>query len=337
MLYVTTADKNDVYTAHNALCKECSKDGGQFIPYRLPVVSEEYIKSLPQQSFGARIAHILNIFFSAKYTGTDIDFCVGKRPARIAPAGHRIWVGELWHNHENMFETTAKKISRMLVSPNESSARISSWSKIVVKIALLWGLFGDLVSTGVVETGNKVDISAAAGDLSTAMAAWYAREMGLPIGTIVIGCEESSDLWDLMYQGEMRIHKNAGFLGNLERMICETCGFDEASAFRMACAKGCRYVPGKVVLNKLGQGIFAAVVSGKRAELAIPNLYRTNSMLMDLSTAFAYCGMMDYRAKNKETAAALLLRDNGPVTATDEISRALGISEDALKHILRFG
>ena len=43
MLYVTTRDKRDAFTAHRAIFEEYGPDGGRYIPFSLPEFSGEEI------------------------------------------------------------------------------------------------------------------------------------------------------------------------------------------------------------------------------------------------------------------------------------------------------
>ena len=52
MLYVTTRDDKDAYTAHRTLHSDFAPDGGQFVPFKLPVFTEEEIKRFADGNFG---------------------------------------------------------------------------------------------------------------------------------------------------------------------------------------------------------------------------------------------------------------------------------------------
>ena len=52
MLYVTTRNKNDAYTAHKTLTTDRGVNGGFFVPFQLPVLTGEEIAALKEKSFG---------------------------------------------------------------------------------------------------------------------------------------------------------------------------------------------------------------------------------------------------------------------------------------------
>ena len=60
MLYVTTRDNRETYTANRALTESRGPDGGFYVPFRMPVFSEEEIRSLGDKSFGQCVSEVLN-------------------------------------------------------------------------------------------------------------------------------------------------------------------------------------------------------------------------------------------------------------------------------------
>lgn len=331
MLYVTTANKYDAFTAHNTLSADRSKEGGLFVPYQLPSLSVEQIDALKDKSFGQRIADILNLFFSAQLSGWDVDFCIGRSPVKLASMSHRILIAETWHNLHWNFSRTVCNLFQRLLQRELTSSVPSSWVWTATRIAVLFGLFGETERMGLTDSQRKIDIVVAAGDFSTTFAAWYAREMGLPVGTIVCCCDENSGVWDLLHHGQMRTDTQSVPI-NLERLIFAVAGFDAVQNYRMTCSAGGIYMPGEEVLEKLQQGVFAAVVSKKRLESVIRNVYRTSAYILETDSALAYGGLQDYRAQVGETATALILAEKNPVCSAAFVADAIGIPVQELKN-----
>ena len=80
MLYVTTRNDQQVYTAHRALTESRGPDGGLYVPFRDPVISKEDIVSLREKSFNRCVADVLNILFQTKLTSWDVDFAMTEDP-----------------------------------------------------------------------------------------------------------------------------------------------------------------------------------------------------------------------------------------------------------------
>lgn len=341
MLYVTTRSKNDAFTAARAMNLDRGPDGGLFIPFRLPVLDRDQVLALANKSFGQNVADILNLFFSTKLTGWEVDMAIGRSPCKLKSMNYRIAVAELWQNLDNNFNSVVSALADRLHPDGELIGAPSDWTQVAVRIAVLFGVFGELMRTDQVRVDKPIDIAVASGSFSWPMAAWYARKMGLPIDTIICGCNENSAVWDLLHRGELDTGAIAvatntpeGDLSvpaGLERLICETCGQEEAMNFFFSCTEGGTYLPKEAAYDSIRQGMFAAVVSRVREETIIPGVYRTNAYILDPYSALAYGALADYRARNGSSRTALLICDKSPVYSAEAVCRMLRISAKELK------
>lgn len=326
MLYVTTRNKYDTYTVHHVMEKDRGEDGGLFQPFRLVPFTREELFDMAGQTFGQRVAQILNLFFSARITGWDVDFCAGKNPVKLVPMNHRILAAECWHNPDNTFARMEKSLCERICG--KTIEKPTAWMAIAVRIAVLFGIYGDLLGADAVRPEKPLDVAVAAGDFTAPMAAWYAREMGLPIGKVICCCEEDSGLWELLHHGEVRT--DCGMPRNLERLVHLTLGVEEAVRYCEACEKGRIYATRPGMLEVLRKGMDAYVVSAQRQSALIPNVYRTGGVILALETAQAYGGLLDYRAKTGESRPALLLAERSPVLDKKIVAAAMDISEQEL-------
>lgn len=336
MLYVTTRNNQNIYTCVHSLSKDRSEDGGFFLPFKALSFSEEYLQSIARMRFGQRVAEVLNSLFRTTLSGWDIDFCVGRNPVRFEKIGHRIVVAETWHNLDWCYEHMEKKLLEE-ISPNQEE---TNWSRIGIRIAVLVGIWGDLIRQGI----SHADISVSAGDFSLPMSAWYARSWGLPIRNIIICCYDNNNLWNLICHGQLRtdmVAEAGKSLGseimipdNLERLIYECGGTAEVERYLDCCRSGIMYWPTDAVAKKIREGMFVSIVGTERVESVIPNVYHSFDYLMTPASALAYAGLQDYRSKNAETSYAVMISDENPVQEADAVARALDISVTELKSML---
>ena len=340
MLYVTTTEKDDAYTAARTFFEDCGPNGGLFVPRQLPCFTQEELKKLEQQTFGERIADILNMFFSTKLTGWDVDSAVGRCPVKAAPMSHRILILELWRNLDGSYEQLEKLLAAKIRNDDRVELRVSSWLRIAIRIALLFAIYAELVRTNTLDWESMVDVSAVAGDLSVVMSIWYAKEMGLPVSNIICSCNENCALWDLLHHGELKTDAlkistttplaDISMPTELERLIFGALGWRCTEEFLLACKNRGLYMPPAEEFDRLRKGLFAAVVSRARVEVLISNVYRTNGYVIGPYTALAYGGLTDYRAKTGESRVALVLAERAPVQDRSVVAQAMGVTEDQL-------
>ena len=291
------------------------------------------------------VAAVLNLFFSCKLSAWDIDFSVGKAVCRLNPMNHRLMVAEVWHNQIGDHNWMTRLLSARIKNTDSESEEPSSWFRLAVRIGTLFGVFSELYRSGEYDGRGVLDVAVAAGDFSGVMAACYARQMGLNIGTVVYACNENTNPWDLLNYGQMRTDAASSQTRGqqpddpvppeLERMICFALGQEEAVRYSACCAEGKPYSVNPLQMELLRKGFFAAVVGQRRMEGIIPTVLRTSQYLLDPVSALAYGGVQDYRAKTGEVRPTVIIMECSPSLSADVIARSMGLTISALKE--RFG
>jgi len=332
VLYITTRNNNDAFTAHRTLGQGRGPDGGLFVPMQMPHVDEAYIRSLQDKTFGQNVADILNLFFKCRMDGWDIDFCLGRYPAKLVTMSHRIMVAETWHNPDYDFARAVRNISSRIRGMQDTNGFVTNWAWITARIATLFGLFGELYRLHFTNADQPVDIALPSGDFAGPMAAWYARKMGLPIGNIICSCDEREVTWDLLHYGETSA--NGVIPSDLERLVSATLGMEEARRFADLTGQGLSYAPPQDKIADLRKGMYAAVISWSRRESIINNVYRTSTYILDPGSAMAYGGLQDYRVTAEETRPALIITERSPICSAQTVATAMGITVDTLKERL---
>lgn len=345
MLYATTRSNGDVFTAQRVLTMNRAPDGGLFMPFRIPQFSREEIQALEQRSFNGSVAQMLNLLFGTRLTSFDLDLALGRNPVRLHGLGQRITVAQCWHNTDGTFERLVSDLSQLLHSEKNFPVQTQGWAGIGIRIALLFGIFGQLIREKNVDFDRKIDISLLSGDFSGPMAAWYGRYMGLPIGNIVCCCNENSNLWDFICHGQLRCDgvarrtvvqdSDVQVPEWLEQLICLYGGPEETIRYVDTLHCGAIYYVDEPLLRRMRRGIYVTVSSDKRIYSSICGAFATHSYLLTPACALSYAGLQDYRARTGEMPPALLLEENSPALESETLSGALGISEETLNQYLK--
>lgn len=303
MLYVSTRNKTDSFTTYRAMHEEHTPDGGMYVPFHLPVFSRADMIGFMGESFSTNVTRILNLFFSTQLNSWDVDFCVGRYPFQLISMNHKIVMAELWHNSGDSYEYLLDSLAAKFA---DTDAQRNSWARVVVGIAVLFGLYAEHIRAG----GHSMDIAVDAEGFSAPLAAYYARKMGLPIGNIICCFRENSDVWNFIHHGELTAASVVP--ENLERFIYAVLGPCETQRYVQARSKKTAYKLNENKLQILGRGIFAAVIGESRIETIASSVKQTNSYIVDPSTALSYCGLQDYRARTRESRDTLLLAYSNP-------------------------
>lgn len=339
MLYTTTRSDHDTFTAERALKEFCAPDGGLYVPMRQMRLETDELTSLLDQSVCGIIASLMNRFFSCKLTQLDVEFCLGKDIVQLHSMSHRIIMAEAWHNSEGEFA----RIQRILterIAIDKRYTPVGEWMQVASRIALLFCAYSQMLRQGQIDDHTKPDIAVLSGTFAGPMAAWYARQMGLPIGNIICCCNENGAAWDLLQRGEMKTDLmprktstprcDVGRPDGLERLIRGTLGLSEAHRYAFTCGEGGVYDLKPDQHELLRQGMYASVTSDKRLPSVIANVYTTNGYILCPYSALVYSGLIDYRATTGNNGPALMICETSPLQCEDFVAGAMGISVSQL-------
>ena len=92
MLYVSTRNHVDSFTAYRVLHEDHAPDGGMFVPMRFPAFLPEELCQLKTSSFGEIVSIVLNKFFSANLSAWDVEICAGRHPFKLVPMNHKMLI-----------------------------------------------------------------------------------------------------------------------------------------------------------------------------------------------------------------------------------------------------
>ena len=233
MLYVTTRDKSNVVTSYPTLTSDTGACGGLYIPFQPISFDYEELQAMKNKTFCECVADVLNMYFSSKLDAWDVACCIGTSPMKIIQLSHKTTVVELWNNPEWRLSRFIRNLNCRLLG-NVDNTELYNWADITIRIAMLTGILTRVMGSEMLEYGKTIDISLVSGDFAMPMAAWYARNMGLPIGNIVIACNDNSEVWELLHHGEGNFGAtlrptttpkcDVAIPCNIERLVYETLG-----------------------------------------------------------------------------------------------------------------
>lgn len=337
MLYATTRNNRETVTSYRAMTEDRADDGGFYVPFREPKFSEKEQMLLASMPLNQRIGEILNTLFQTKLSRWDIEFCIGRNSVKFVSLRHRIVMGEFWHNPDWDYQKTENTLAKLLI---QDVALPGSWLRIGIRIAFVSAVCLELHEDG----AEAVDISMVSGDLLWFVSAWYAREWGLPVGNLILCCNENKSLWELLCHGQLRTdavavstelpEADVAIPAELERLIYACGNSEEVLRYLDCCRKGVSYYPESAVLTQLQKGNYVSVVSSSRIRDIVPGALGTHGYLLSPGSALAYGGLLDYRAKKGSLRPALVICERNPLCDTKKVSEILGIAEEDLQKYL---
>ena len=118
-----------------------------------------------------------------------------------------------------------------------SSANSINWGRLLPQVVYYVSSYAQLVADGKLEAGRPLDVCVPTGNFGNILAAWYAKQVGTPIGTLLCASNENRVLTDFIDTGFYEIRTRPFVLtaspsmdilvsSNLERQLFELTGRD---------------------------------------------------------------------------------------------------------------
>lgn len=308
MLYLTTRNKADSFTAHKVLRSTAAPDGGMFMPMSIPVQDDIALSRYERMSFGETVAEIMNIFFGTQLSGWDVDFAVGRQAVDLVAVGHKVSVAECWHNPAGAWDYLVGRLYRLVTGGDSNGAVPNTWFHVAVNIAVVFGMYGKSCRRDIYEFDVAVDTE----DMLLLLAVRYAKRMGLPIRKIILGCTDQNGLWYFLSYGDFVASKRERNIA-FEALLWLDFGYDEVVNYTDCVDGKATFRLHALALDQFRKDLFGTVVGDRRTEHVSESAWQTNRYRMELATARAFGALQDYRAKTGENKNTLLFAQNAPM------------------------
>lgn len=222
-----------------------------------------------------------------------------------------------------------------------SSANSINWGRLVPQIVYYVSAYCDMVASGEVELGEKINIVVPTGNFGNILAAYYAKEMGVPINKLVCASNANNVLTDFLKTGTY--DRNRSFYttvspsmdilisSNLERLLFLLSGMDDkltADWMSQLSKNGC-YKVSDDVFEKLSAVFEAGCCDDEGTKKCISDTYGKYGYLCDTHTAVAVSVYNDYIAESGDLTPCVIASTANPFKFSKAVLDAVhpGMSE----------
>lgn len=221
-----------------------------------------------------------------------------------------------------------------------SSANSINIGRLVPQICYYVYAYGTLLREGRISEGEVMNVVVPTGNFGNILAAFYAKNMGLPIGKLICASNENRVLYDFFRTG--CYDKNREFVvtespsmdilvsSNLERLIYRIAGEDgEKNGSLMAALSG----EGKYDITedmKAGlEDFYGNYATKEETAEEIGRLYEECGYVIDPHTAVASAVYRKYLKETKDTAVAVIASTASPFKFAGSVMSAIGAGRGA--------
>ena len=216
-----------------------------------------------------------------------------------------------------------------------SSANSINIGRLVPQIVYYVYAYAQLLKKGCIESGEKINVVVPTGNFGNILAAFYAKQMGLPIAKLICASNENKVLYDFFRSGTY--DRNREFVltsspsmdilisSNLERLIYLIAGNDsDKNRELMASLSGNgTYTITDSMREKLSD-FYGNFASEEETAQTIRTLYENTGYIIDPHTGVASCVYGKYKEETKDSAPSVIVSTASPYKFTRSVINAIG-------------
>ena len=221
-----------------------------------------------------------------------------------------------------------------------SSANSINIGRLVPQVVYYVYSYAKLLAKGEIRDGEKINVVVPTGNFGNILAAYYAKQMGVPIAKLICASNENKVLFDFFRTG--CYDKNREFIltsspsmdilisSNLERLIYQTAGRDaeKNSAYMKALNETGRYEITDEMREQM-KDFYGNYASEEETAAAIRAMYEKTGYIMDTHTAVAESVYEKYTAETKDETKTIIASTASPYKFTRSVMNAIDASYDS--------
>lgn len=216
-----------------------------------------------------------------------------------------------------------------------SSANSINWGRLLPQIVYYLSAYADLMQKGSIAYGEKVNIVVPTGNFGNILAAYYAGEMGLPLGRLICAANANNILTDFINSGVY--DRNRPFYktispsmdilisSNLERLLAEVSGRDSVrlNQWMQHLADVGRYKVTDLVREKIQRVFWSDYGNDEETISAIRRTWEQYQYLVDTHTAVALHVYERYQDKTGDANTAIVASTASPFKFASSVAEAI--------------
>ena len=238
---------------------------------------------------------------------------------------------------KNIFNDQALKKEMENKGFQFSSANSINIGRLVPQVAYYVYAYGKMLKQNEIKAGELLNVVVPTGNFGNILAAYYAKQMGLPIGKLICASNENKVLFDFFETG--CYDRNREFIlttspsmdilisSNLERLIYLLCDGDteQNAAFMKSLTESGRYEISADMKSKL-RDFVGAYAKEEDVFATIHEIYEKTGYVIDTHTAVAATADRNYHETVHDTAKSVVISTASPFKFTRNVMKAVAPS-----------
>ena len=221
-----------------------------------------------------------------------------------------------------------------------SSANSINWGRVLPQLVYYTSAYCDLLRDGKIQPGQEVNVCVPTGNFGNILAAYYAREMGVPIAKLICASNSNNVLTDFIRTG--CYDRNRSFYNtmspsmdilissNLERLLLAlTKAAGEVKGYMEQLNATGTYQVSDKVKEKLQKLFWGYCCDDQETQKVIRKIYDQHDYLIDPHSAVAFSAVEQYRAETGDETPCVVVSTASPFKFCSSVLEALGETQVA--------
>lgn len=218
-----------------------------------------------------------------------------------------------------------------------SSANSINIGRLLPQIVYYIYSYGELYRRNEISKGEKINFVVPTGNFGNILAAYYAKQMGLPIDKLICASNDNKVLFDFFETGVY--DRNREFIltispsmdilvsSNLERLLYHIAGEDSKKTMELMQALGSRgrYEITPAMRYNL-EGFIGGYATVDETKAAINKIYTETGYVMDTHTAVAASVYDKYLEEERDDTKTVIVSTASPYKFAESVLEAIGQS-----------
>lgn len=222
-----------------------------------------------------------------------------------------------------------------------SSANSINIGRLVPQVVYYVYAYAKLLKEDRLSDGERMNVVVPTGNFGNILAAFYAKQMGVPIGKLICASNENKVLYDFFTTG--RYDRNRAFVltsspsmdilisSNLERLIYHIAGEDASKNAELmeSLARTGSYEITEQMREQLSD-FYGNYASEEETAARIRSMYENTGYILDTHTAVASAVYQKYVADTKDETVTVIASTASPFKFTRNVMNAIDRKYDAM-------
>lgn len=217
-----------------------------------------------------------------------------------------------------------------------SSANSINIGRLIPQVVYYFYGYLNFLREGKISEGQSINVTVPTGNFGNILAAYYAKQMGLPLEKLICASNENNVLFDFFSTGvydknrELKLTTSPSMdiliSSNLERLLYEISGqsAETVSELMTSLSESGEYSLKDGMKSRLEDFYGNYTDEGETVD-QIKDMYRVHDYVMDTHTAVAYGVYKKYASETGDKSLNLLASTASPFKFTRSVADALGI------------